>query len=152
DTLSGAAGTTVLAGENGWTEVKGCPLYSKDDSGTANKQLAKLFKDNPKLDVAVLVGGWAMFDAKGFSKTVSKVKKRLADNSLVIVSGDTLPMQIDALKAGSVQGLVGGLPVVMGKTAPEVMIKLINGEDVPDKVSSTQAKCTAGTAETCLTP
>lgn len=152
DTLSGVAGTAVLAGENGWTEAKGCPLYNKDDSGLANKQLAKLFKDNPKLDVAVLVGGWAMFDAKGFSKTVSKVKSRLADNSLVIVSGDTLPMQMDALKAGSVQGLVGGLPVVMGKTAPDVMIQLISGETVPAKVSSKQAKCTAETADTCLTP
>jgi len=152
DTLSGVPGTAVLAGEKGWTEVKGCPLYNNDDSGLANKQLAKLFKDNPKLDVAVLVGGWAMFDAKTFKKTISKVKKRLEDNSLVIVSGDTLPMQMDALKAGSVHGLVGGLPVVMGKTAPDVMIKLINGEDVPPKVSAQQASCTKETAETCLTP
>ncbi len=65
DTLGGAAGTAALAGEKGWTEVKGCPLYNKDDPATANKQLTKLLAGNPKLDAVVLTGGWAMFDGKG---------------------------------------------------------------------------------------
>jgi ribose transport system substrate-binding protein len=152
DTLSGVPGTAVLAGEKGWTEVEGCPLYNKDDVGVANKQLVKLLKDNPKIDAVVLVGGWAMFDAKAFTKSVSKVKDRLADKSLIIISGDTLPMQIDALKAGRVHALVGQSPVAMGKIAPDLMIKLINGEEVPPKVTAPVVLCTAETVDTCLAP
>jgi ribose transport system substrate-binding protein len=149
DTLSGVPGTESLKGENGWTEIKGCPLFAKDDVATANKQLAKVLAANAKLDAVVLEGGWAMFDPKGFTKTVSKVKKRLASNALVIVSGDALPPQIEALKAGRVQGLIAQLPFQLGVSAADVMLKLVSGEAVPDKVSAPLGVCTAETADTC---
>ena len=150
ETLAAKPGVTVLAGENGWTEVAGCPLYNNDDVATANKQLAGLLKDNPKIDAVVLAGGWAMFDAKGFAKTMKPVKARLKDNSLVVVSADTLPPQMDALKAGLVQGLVGQLPFSMGNMAPDIMIQLINGEDVPPMVAAGVATCTDETVKTCI--
>lgn len=149
DTLSGVKGTTALSGEGGWTAVKGCPLYNKDDLATATKQLTKLLKDNPKLDAVILVGGWAMFDAGAYTKSIAKVKARLADGGLVIVSGEILPMQVDALKAGQVQGLVGLDPFSMGMAAPDLMIKLINGDVVPDVVAASPVICTKENAATC---
>lgn len=149
DTLTGTPGATALAGENGWTEAKGCPLYNKDDVGTANKQLGKLLANNPKVNTVVLVGGWAMFDADGFSKTLKKYAKRLASGDLVIVSGDALPMQLDALKAGRVQGLVAQLPFKIGLAAADVMFKIATGETVPEKVIAPLGICTAETADTC---
>ncbi len=80
------------------------------------------------------------------------MKKRLANNSLVIVSGDALPPQIDALKAGRVQGLIAQLPVAIGLTAPDIMIRVLNGEAVPDMVAAPLGICTAETIETCLEP
>lgn len=150
DTLAGVAGTAALTGQKGWTEVKGCPLYNKDDLATADKQLTQLLKDNPKIDAVVLAGGWAMFDAKGFAKSIAKVKPRLKDGSLVIVSGDTLPMQVDALKAGLVQGLVGQMPFAIGKTAPDVLIKAIGGETLPSKISAGLVTCTPDNVATCM--
>jgi ribose transport system substrate-binding protein len=150
DTLSKVKGTTKLAGEGGWTEAKGCPLYNNDDLATATKQLSKLLKDNPKLDAVVLVGGWAMFDAGAYKKSIAKAKARLADGSLVIVSGDTLPMQIETLKAGGVQGLVGQNAFAMGMAAADLLVKLAAGDTVPDPSPAPLALCTKETAATCM--
>ena len=32
DTLSGAKGTGKLTGQNGWTEIDGCPLFTNDQA------------------------------------------------------------------------------------------------------------------------
>ena len=48
---------------------------------------------------------------------------------LVIVAGDTLPPQIEALKAGRSHAQIGQRPFEMGYRAPSVMIDLIEGKD-----------------------
>jgi ribose transport system substrate-binding protein len=149
DTLSGKTGTTTLAGDNGWTEAEGCPLFNNNDMATADKQLAKVLAANPKLNTMILVGGWAMFDAKAYAKAIGKVTKRLASGDLVILSGDALPMQLDELKAGQVQGLVAPLPFRIGEAAADTMAKLASGETVPAKLAASLGICTVDTASTC---
>jgi len=149
DTLTGKVGATELAGENGWTEAKGCPLYNNDDLATADKQLTKALAGNPQLNTMVLVGGWAMFDQKAYTKALAKVTKRLASGDLVIVAGDGLPMQLDELRAGLVQGLAVPLPFQIGVSAADTMAKLAAGETVPPKVTAALGICTKETADTC---
>lgn len=148
DTLTGKTGTTALAGENGWTEAKGCPQFNNDDMATADKQLGKALGD-PKLNTVVLLGGWAMFNGDAYTKAISKVTKRLASGDLVIISADALPPQLAALKAGKVQGLIAQLPFTIGVAAADTMAKLAAGETVPDKISAPLGICTAETADTC---
>lgn len=148
DTLTGKTGATALAGENGWTEAKGCPLFNNDDMATADKQLSKALTD-AKLNTVVLLGGWAMFNADGYTKAISKATKRLASGDLVIVSGDALPMQLDALKAGKVQGLIAQLPFTIGVAAADAMAKLAAGDPVPENVLAPLGVCTSDTADTC---
>ena len=50
---------------------------------------------------------------------------RLKAKELIIVAGDTLPPQMDALKAGRSHAQVGQRPFEMGYRAPDVLIDLI---------------------------
>ena len=54
---------------------------------------------------------------------------KLKSKELVIVAGDTLPPQMEALKAGRSHVQVGQRPFEMGYRAPTVMIDLIGGQE-----------------------
>ncbi len=150
DTLSGAKGTERLTGQNGWTEIDGCPLYTNDDIPTANQQLADVTGANPKLDAFVLVGGWAEFGPEAFKATTTQLEPRINSGELIIVAGDTLPVQMDALKAHHSNVQVGQRPFQMGHDAPGVLIDLINGKTVADPLYTGLDECTWETADTCL--
>src|SRR5215207_5221650 len=57
DTLGGMSGTTspgeALTGENGWTEVDGCPLYTDDDFPRSVQQMEDILARYPDLDAFV---------------------------------------------------------------------------------------------------
>jgi ribose transport system substrate-binding protein len=150
DTIAGAKGTERLTGQGGWTEIDGCPLYTNDDIATANQQMADTFTANPDLDAFILVGGWAQFGPEAYKANVSQVKPKLDAKELIIIAGDTLPPQMDALKAGLSHAQIGQRPFEMGYRAPTVLIQLINGEKVPDPLYTGLDTCTQDTAETCL--
>ncbi|NJO37935.1 MAG: sugar ABC transporter substrate-binding protein, partial [Rhizobiales bacterium] len=61
DTISGSKGIERLAGEGGWTEIEGCPVFTNDQIDLANKQMADVFTANADLAAFILVGGWAQF-------------------------------------------------------------------------------------------
>jgi ribose transport system substrate-binding protein len=140
DTISGAKGIERLKGEGGWTEIDGCPLYTNDDIPTANQQLADVTGANADLDAFILVGGWAQFGPEAYAKS----------KELVIIAGDTLPPQMDALKAGHSHVQVGQRPFEMGLRAPDVLIQLIKGEKVEDPMFTGLDECTQETAATCI--
>ena len=91
DTLAGAKGTKRLTGQNGWTEIDGCPVFTNDQADLANRQMADVFTANPKLDAFVLEGGWAQFAPQAYSQVTDQVMEKLKSKALVIVAGDTLP-------------------------------------------------------------
>ncbi|MCX7888924.1 MAG: sugar-binding protein [Rhodobacteraceae bacterium] len=132
DTASGEKGIERLTGQNGWTEIDGCPVFTNDQADLANQQMADTFTANPDLDAFILVGGWAQFAPQAYAQVTDQVMDRLKSKDLIIVAGDTLPPQTQAFRDGRSHAQVGQRPFEMGYRAPDVMIQLINGEKVDD--------------------
>jgi ribose transport system substrate-binding protein len=150
DTIAGAMKTEKLTGQGGWTEIDGCPLYTNDDIATANQQLADVTGANPDLSAFILVGGWAQFGPEAYKANCDTLKDRLDSKKLIIIAGDTLPPQMDALKAGCSHAQIGQRPFEMGNRAPDVLIQLINGEAVDDPLYTGLDECTAENKDTCV--
>lgn len=150
DTAAGKKGTDRLTGQNGWKEVAGCPLYTNDQPDLANQQMADTFTANPALGAFILVGGWAQFAPQAYAQVTDQVKAKLKSKELIIVAGDTLPPQIEALKAGRSHAQIGQRPFEMGYRAPTVMIDLIEGKKVADPVFTGLDECTPENVATCL--
>ena len=150
DTIAGAKGVERLDNTNGWTEVAGCPVYTNDQADLANQQMADTFTAHPDLDAFVLVGGWAQFAPQAYAQVTDQVMDKLQSKELVIVAGDVLPPQIEALKAGRSHVQIGQRPFEMGYRAPSVMIDLIDGKDVEDPLYTGLDECTPENADTCI--
>jgi ribose transport system substrate-binding protein len=149
DTISGKKGTDRLKGEGGWTEIAGCPLFTNDQIDLANQQMADVFTKNPKLDAFILIGGWAQFGPQAYAQVTDQVMPRLKSKDLVIIAGDTLPPQLDALKAGRSHAQIGQRPFEMGYRAPTVLIDLIGNKKVADPLYTGLDECTASNLGKC---
>jgi ribose transport system substrate-binding protein len=150
DTLAGEKGIERLTGQNGWTEVSGCPVYTNDQADLANQQMADTFTANPDLDAFVLEGGWAQFAPQAYAQVTDQVMDKLNAKELIIVAGDTLPPQIEALKAGRSHVQVGQRPFEMGYRAPTVMIDLIEGKAVEPVIYTGLDECTQENVDSCI--
>jgi ribose transport system substrate-binding protein len=150
DTIAGKKGTDRLTGQNGWTEIAGCPVYTNDQPDLANQQMADTFTANPNLGAFILLGGWAQFAPQAYAQVTDQVMPKLKSKDLIIIAGDTLPPQIDALKAGRSHAQIGQRPFEMGYKAPTVMIELIEGKKVSDPVFTGLDECTAENVANCL--
>ena len=125
-------------------------MFTNDQADLANQQMADTFIANPDLDAFILVGGWAQFAPQAYAQVTDQVMDRLKSKDLIIVAGDTLPPQMDALKAGRSHVQVGQHPFEMGYRAPSVMIDLIEGKKVDDPLFTGLDECTPETAGSCL--
>ena len=118
DTLGGMSGTTSpgerLTGENGWTEVDGCPLYTDDDFPRSVQQMEDTLAKYPDLDAFVPTGGFPQFVPDAYRNVATKVKDRIDSKDLALVVADTLPVQMDLMKEGLSLGQVGQRPFEMG--------------------------------------
>ena len=132
DTAAGATGVGRLNGENGWTEIDGCPVFTNDQADLANQQMSDVFTANPDLDAFILVGGWAQFAPQAYTQVTDQVMDKLKSKDLIIIAGDTLPPQTKAFREGRSHAQVGQRPFEMGYRGPDVMIQLIKGESVDD--------------------
>lgn len=150
DTLSGAKGTERLTGQGGWTEIEGCPVFTNDQIDLANQQMADTFTAHPDLTAFMLIGGWAQFAPQAYAQVTDQVMDKLKSKALAIVAGDTLPPQMDALKAGRSHVQVGQRPFEMGYRAPAVMLDLINGKPVEPIIYTGLDECTTDTVDTCI--
>jgi ribose transport system substrate-binding protein len=149
DTISGKKGIDRLKGEGGWKEIDGCPLFTNDQVDLANQQMADVFTKNPALDAFVLVGGWAQFGPQAFAQVTDQVMPKLKSKQLIIIAGDTLPPQLDALKAGRSHAQIGQRPFEMGYKAPTVLIDLIKGNKVADPIFTGLDECLPTNLATC---
>lgn len=150
DTLSGMKGIERLKGEGGWTEIDGCPVFTNDQIDLANQQMADTFTAHPDLTAFMLIGGWAQFAPQAYAQVTDQVMDKLKSKQLAIVAGDTLPPQMDALKAGRSDVQVGQRPFEMGYRAPSVMLDLINGKAVEPIIYTGLDECTQENAATCI--
>lgn len=150
DTAGGEKGIERLTGQGGWTEVEGCPVFTNDQADLANQQMADTFIAKSDLTAFVLVGGWAQFAPQAYAQVTDQVMDKLKSKSLVIVAGDVLPPQIEALKAGRSHVQIGQRPFEMGYRAPTVMIDLIEGKQVEDPIYTGLDECTPENVDSCL--
>src|SRR3954463_6624287 len=94
DTLSGVTGTTSpgdrLTGQNGWTEVDGCPLYTNDDFPLSVQQMEDILGKYPDLDAFTPTGGFPQFVPDAYRAVASKYKDKIASGKLALVVADTL--------------------------------------------------------------
>ena len=63
DALTGQKGLAALAGEGGWTEVAGCPVFTNDDGAKGVQAMTDILAANPDLDAFGIMGGWPLFGA-----------------------------------------------------------------------------------------
>jgi ribose transport system substrate-binding protein len=151
DALTGQEGLAALAGEGGWTEVAGCPVFTNDDGAKGVQSMSDIMLANPDLDGFGIMGGWPLFMApQAYRDLTSPIADRIASNDFVIVAADTIGEEVAIAKEGLVTALVGQRPFEMGYLAPQVMIKLINGEAVEDPVFTGLDECTKDNADTCI--
>ena len=155
DTLAGTKSAqspgTKLTGQNGWTEVAGCPLYTNDDFPLSVQQMEDILGKYPKLDAFIPTGGFPQFIPQAYRKVAEKYKSRIADGSLALVVADTLPVQIELLKAGLSKGQVGQRPAEMGYKSMFFLKDIKDGKPAPKDPTYTGLDvCTPETAATCI--
>jgi ribose transport system substrate-binding protein len=155
DTLSGvksaAAPGERLTGQKGWKEVDGCPLYTNDDFPVSVQQMEDILGKYPTLDAFVPTGGFPQFVPQAYRAVVAKVKPRIDDHSLALVVADTLPVQIDLLKAGMSEGQVGQRPFDMGYKVMFFLKDIKEGKPAPaDPTYTGLDVCTPQNAATCI--
>jgi ribose transport system substrate-binding protein len=147
-TATTTEGREPLKDVNGWTEVE--PTFTNDDIATANQQFADVLAANPDLKAYVLLGGWAQQGCEAFNATGKQYEDRFKSGDLVVVAGDTVGCQLDTVRAGFSQVNVGQRPYQMGHEAPDIMIKIINGEHVDNPVYTGLDECTKENVDTCV--
>src|SRR5438094_5740382 len=100
-----------------WTEVGGSPTFCNDDPALAVQQMTDLRTATPDLAAIVPIGGWPMFAPEGFKAFASRYKKDIDSGKFTLVVADTLTMQLELLRDGYANALVGQRPLAMGEKA-----------------------------------
>jgi len=155
DTLSGkksaASPGDRLAGQNGWTEIQGCPLYTNDDFPVSVQQFTDTMAKNPKLDAFIPTGGFPQFIPDANRAAVAPYKDKIASKALALVVADTLPVQIDQMKEGLSLGQVGQRPFEMGYKTMMALEAMKSGKPAPaDPTYTGLDVCTPETVATCI--
>jgi len=120
-----------LAGQNGWTEIEGCPLYTNDDFPVSVQQFTDIMAKNPKLDAFIPTGGFPQFIPDANRAAVMPYKDKIASKALALVVADTLPVQIDQMKEGLSLGQVGQRPFEMGYKTMMALEAMKSGKPAP---------------------
>ena len=140
DTLGGMSGTTPpgnkLTGQNGWTEVAGCPLITDDDGNKAVQGIS--------------TGAFTQWYDNAYRQAAAPYKAKLDSGEMSIIVADTLPMQMQQLKDGLSKGQVGQRPFEMGYKAMYIMKDLKEGKSVSDPIYTGLDVCVKANASTCL--
>lgn len=151
DALTGRKDVSRLTGQEGWTEVSGCPVFTNDDGAKGAQAMTDILSANPKLSAFVLEGGWPLFAApQAYRQLMTPLKSRIADNSFYVASADAIGAEPQMLRDGLVSVLVAQRPFEMGYKAPGVMLDLIKGKKVSDPVYTGLDECTKATVDTCI--
>ena len=117
-----------------WTEVGGSPTFCNDDPALAIQQMTDQRTATPDLAAIVPVGGWPMFAPEGFKAFASRNKKDIDSGKFTLVVADTLKMQLELLRDGYANALVGQRPFEMGEKSMDVLLAIKKGEKMPEIV------------------
>ena len=154
DTLGGRSGTTPpgdpLKGENGWTEVSGCPLITDDDGNKAIQGMTDILAKEKDLTAFISTGAFTQWFDNAYRQAVEPYKAKMDSGELSIIVADTLPMQMAQLKDGLSNGQVGQRPFEMGYKAMFILKDLKEGKQVNDPIFTGLDVCTSDNADSCL--
>ncbi len=154
DTLGGMSGTTppgeTLSGQNGWTEVSGCPLITDDDGNKAVQGMTDVLAKETDLTAFISTGAFTQWYDNAYRQAVAPYKARMDTGDLSIIVADTLPMQMEQLKDGLSKGQVGQRPFEMGYKAMFIMKDLKEGKSVADPIYTGLDVCVKDNIGTCL--
>jgi ribose transport system substrate-binding protein len=155
DTLSGQTSEQApgqkLTGQQGWTEVAGCPLYTDDDPAKAVQQMEDTLLKNAELDAFVSTGAFTQWNPDAYKNGVQGVKQRVDSKDLALIVADTLPVQMKLLEEGYSLGQVGQRPFEMGYKAMYFLYDMVkNGKNPADPTYTGLDVCTPETAKTCI--
>jgi ribose transport system substrate-binding protein len=125
------AGLNGVLQPAGWKPAAGSPSFCNDDSALANQQLADMYAANPNADAIVPVGGWALFAPEAYRSFVDAHRKAYDSHKLTLVMPDTLRIEVELLRDGYAQVLVGQRPYEMGEKAMDILLALKKGQKVP---------------------
>lgn len=155
DTLAGTSGTQPpgerLTGQNGWTEVDGCPLYTDDDAARAVQQMEDTLAKNGDLDVFISTGAFTQWNPDAYKSVIDRHKERVDSKDLVVLVADTLPVQMELLKSGYSHGQVGQRPFEMGYKSMQFLYEIVTQNKMPaDPTYTGLDVCTPENADTCL--
>lgn len=139
-----------LTNANGWTEVEGCPLYTNDDFPLSVKQMGEILAKYPNLTAFVPTGGFPQFVPNAYKQVVEKNMDRIKSGKTILVVADTLPVQMELMKAGYSSGQVGQRPFDMGYKSMFILQDIVNGKQVSDPIYTGLDVCTPATAATCI--
>ena len=117
-----------------WTEIPNSVQFCNDDQSLAVQQMQDLATANPNINAIIPVGGWPLFAPEAYKRFVDSQRARFDSGKLSIVSADTLQVEVDLLKAGYVNALVGQQPDAMGAKAMDLLNDLKAGKTV-DKIT-----------------
>ena len=115
------------------------------------QQLEDILAKYPKLDAFIPTGGFPQFIPQAYKRVAEKHKARIADKSLALVVADTLPVQMELLKAGLSLGQVGQRPFDMGYQTMNFLYQIkAEGKNPSDPTYTGLDVCTPETADTCI--
>lgn len=115
----------------GWTVAPGSPSFCNDDAALANQQLADQMQANPGARAVAPVGGWALFAPEAYKGFVNANRRAYESGNLALVMPDNLPIEVELLRDGYAQALVGQRPAEMGAKAMDLLLALRQGKPVP---------------------
>ena len=131
-----------------WKVVPRCPQKTMGDFEVSLKQMEVVLKFY-EVDVFASTGGGPQFLPEQYREVIAPFKDKIESGELIFANIDTMPFQLEYLKEGISTVNVGQRPYDMGKMSIETLIKLSNGEKVPEIIYTGLTYCTKDTADTC---
>ncbi|ASL25960.1 substrate-binding domain-containing protein [Azotobacter chroococcum] len=126
-----------LEGENGWQELKRCPLYNADNQQSVLLQLTSLLNTSP-VDIIVSLGSWPIHQPDEFRRQLAPLLAGLdargARPSIVIATPEPDAAQLALLEDGLVQAYLSMESRDIGRQSYWMMKRLAQGIAVPEKV------------------
>uniref|UniRef100_UPI003899310B hypothetical protein n=1 Tax=Microvirga roseola TaxID=2883126 RepID=UPI003899310B len=106
---------------------------------------------NPQLDAFIPTGGFPQFIPQAYRNVAEKYKDRIQSGDLALVVADTLPVQMDLMKAGLSKGQVGQRPFEMGYKTMLFLRDIKEGKPAPKDPTYTGLDvCTPENVATCI--
>ncbi len=117
--------------EGTYTEIKGSPFPSEDDTQKANNYLEDILTSHPDIAGIFMSGGWALFGKSAYEQALGSHMEDVKSGELPIISFDVLPAQLELMEEGKVSALVAQRPYDMGyKTIQLLYQKVVEGKEL----------------------